>query len=245
MRKLEIFLILAATFVSSCEQQETKSITNEDLTSLKNQFISTLSAAEVDEGPFHFNYEYRTVFFSKEIISLVGELSVHDRLPHGWSKYETKTLYKMNGEFIEVELDDLFRTVKQKEFLRKTCEERLKSNPVTYFSGSDSSRCKLKQEDIHDFVFDDQGLIILFQPYSVGEGSDGPITVRIAFNELQGKCETSSPIYSLLDKALESQDFISSWDKERFSHNLGYYVSIRSRNKQQKVSTVNGRSLFD
>ncbi len=91
MRKLEIFILLTLILLSSCQQQETNPVETDDLTSLKNQFLNTIYAADVDEGPFHFNYKFRTVFFSKEVISLFGQLSVHDRMPHGWKSYEGKT----------------------------------------------------------------------------------------------------------------------------------------------------------
>jgi len=122
----------------------------------------------------------------------------------------------INNRYEVVTLDDLFKTDEQKEFLRAACEKSLKKDPLTYFKGQDPLRTTLTQEDIHTFVMDDQNLIIIFQPYSVGGGADGPFLVKIPFVDLKGHWEGSQPIHTLLQKAIQSGAFTSSWDLEQF-----------------------------
>lgn len=73
----------------------------------------------------------------------------------GWKQYEGKTFCKINDQFKEVILDDLFDMDEQREVLRAACEEHLRNDPISYFSGSDLLRTTLKQEDLHTFVVDD------------------------------------------------------------------------------------------
>ncbi len=113
-------------------------------------------------------------------------------------------------------MDDLFKTDEQKEFLRVICEESLGKDPISYFSGITPLRSKLTHEDLRTFVVDDQHLIIIFQPYSVGGGADGPFLVKIPLDELKDHWETSHPLFSLIDKAINPHKFISSWDLDEY-----------------------------
>jgi hypothetical protein len=208
------WFVASLLLLSSCEQPERAAVDMDDLTTLKKEFLQQILSCNVDEGPFTFSYKFRTIFSSKEVISLLGTLTVHDRLPHGWKYYEGKTFCMINNQQKEVFLNDLFRTHEHKEFLRQTCEKSLKKEPVSYFSGGDPLRETLTQDDIQSFVVDDSHLIIIFQPYTVGGGADGPFVVRIPFTDLQGHWEASHPLPTLIRKVVGSCEFTSSWDQE-------------------------------
>lgn len=184
----------------------------DDLNSIKKDFIQSIFNENFDESPFKINYKLQTTFFSHNLISLFGEIFVHDHLPHGWSYYESKTFYKTNGKFQELTLADLFTTPKQWEFLRIYCENALKKEVASHFSGEEPLYTTLDLEKIQTFVVNEQFLIIVFQPYSVGGGSDGPIHVKIPYNELQDNWSSSHPLTSILTKTLSSGEFTSSWD---------------------------------
>lgn len=221
MYKLVGMVFVVAITLTSCQQQEVKPTKTDDLSSLKNQFLQQISTnSEIEEGPFSFNYRFRTVFFSDDVISLVGELTVHDRLPHGWQLYEGKTLYKIKGRWQKITLDDLFQKKEQKEFLRITCENSLRNDPISHFSGEDPLYTTLKWDDINTFVIDDQYLIIIFQPYSVGGCSNGPIQVRIPFSDLDANWNTTHPFYNLFNQTIESTTYLSSWDEDEFYDQL-------------------------
>src|ERR1700688_814993 len=151
MKRLELH-ILWLFLLSSCEQQEIKPIDMDNLTILKDEFLQQIYTSDVEEGPFSFNYKFKTVFFSKEVMSLFGEFNVHDRLPHGWQYYEGKTICTINNKRKEVSLQDLFPTSEQKEYLRLTCENSLKQDPISYFAGKDPLHTTLALNDIHTFV---------------------------------------------------------------------------------------------
>lgn len=204
-----IIIMLCLFSLSECQQQENKPVHMEDLTGLKNEFIEQIHTCCIDEGPFSFNYTFRTVLFSKQLVSLFGEFNVHDRLPHGWNYYEGKTFYTINNKRKEITLDNLFNTDTQKEYLRHTCESVIKKETTSYFSGKEPLRTNLALKDIHTFVIDDENLIIIFQPYVVGGCCDGPFIVKIPFNELIGRWQAGNP----LEKHLPiTKNFISSWD---------------------------------
>ena len=215
-----LFSVAFPLILLGCECKETQICNIDDLTHLKNEFIQQIYMEDGDGGPFSFNYKFRTIFSSQGVTSLFGELTVHDRLPHGWKYYEGKTFCNINNRRIEVFLKDLFPTDKQKEFLRQICETRLKKNPVSYFSGKEPLHGSLTYDDINTFVIDDQHLIIVFQQYTVGGVADGPFFVKIPFTDLTGHWEDTHPLLSHLKNAVTSQAFTSSWDLEQFYEHL-------------------------
>ena len=203
-------LCIMAFFLSSCAQRQIKPVNVDDLTTLKNEFIQQIHTSDVDEGPFSFNYKFKTVFFSKEVMSLFGEINVQDRLPHGWQYYEGKTLCTVNNQPKEVTLQDLFPTSEHKEYLRQICENSLKQDATSYFAGTEPLCTTLALSDIHTFVINDNNLFIVFQPYRVGGGADGPFIVKIPFSRLKGHWHEAHPLHSLMRNAIESHNFNSS-----------------------------------
>jgi hypothetical protein len=216
MSKLALHL-LSLLFLLGCEQREIKPINMDDLRTLKGEFLQQIYASDVEEGPFNFNYTFRTVFFSKEVVSLFGEINVHDRLPHGWQYYEGKTFCTIDNNRKEVTLQGLFPNTSQKEYLRQICEDSLKQEPTSYFGGKEPFHSSLGIDDIHTFVVDEKNLIIIFQPYRVGGGADGPFVIKIPFTSLKGHWNESHPLHSLMKKAIESYNFTSSWDSDEKS----------------------------
>ena len=210
--RCKLMIIRGALLLSvGCQRQE-KDATIDDLNSIKKDFLLSIVQEDVEESPFHVNYSLRTVFFSKDVVSLFGEVHVYEHLPHPWTRYEGKTLFKIHGKFQEVKFGNLFPTPRQKEFLRKYCEDDLKTQSVSYFSGINPLHTTLKQEDICLFVLDDKFLIILFQSYTVGGLSDGPLHVKVPYETLKKECVSSYLLQSLISKISSSTDYTSSWD---------------------------------
>lgn len=189
---------------------------NHDPSTTKTNFIHTIFDSEVDDSPFSMNYSIRTVLFSKQIISLFGHTNVYTHLPHSWGRYEGKTYCKVNGKFKEITLNDIFTTSEQKEFLRNYCENNLKQRSYWYFGGSEPILTRLDEDAIHTFVIDDESLIIVFSPYSVGNYVDGPHFIQISYEDLKDHWNPKNPIALLLPFT----DFTSSWDLENFYYQL-------------------------
>jgi len=187
----------------------------DDLNGIKKGFLDEIVQEDVIESPFHIGYTFRTVFFSKEVVSLFGEIDVYNHLPHGWKYYEGKTLCKIDGRFREITLDDLFKTSSQKEFLRKYCEENLKceNEQSTYFSGENPLLTVLDRKHLHAFVVDCQFLVLIFQPYCVGGCGDGPFIVKIPYEQLKGHWNSESSLVINLERVISSQSFTSSWEQ--------------------------------
>ncbi len=195
----------------------------DDLSALKKQFIAEVLEGAVDECPFNLSYDLRTVFYSKELISLFGEFHQYTRLPHGWAKYEGRTFYKKNGKFIPLVLNDFISNKDGWEFIRNYCENILKNDPCTYFSGEQPLRTALELKDLNTFTLDDQGLILVFQPYTVAGGTDGPPVVRISWNDIQKVIAPSHPLCAILNEVINSRCFISSWDESSWERSLKEY----------------------
>lgn len=217
--------ILCLFFFFGCQQ---KTNNKDNLTGLKNEFIEQIHTCCIDEGPFSFHYSFRTVLYSKQIVSLFGEFSVHDRLPHGWRYYEGKTFYTENNKRKELCLNDLFKTDAQKECLRQLCENAIKKEECSYFTGKEPLRTILTQNDINTFVVDDKNLIIIFQPYIVGGGADGPFVVKIPYDELTGKWQKGNPLDELLPI---TKNFLSSWDEDNWISDIQEDDSIAYQEK--------------
>lgn len=181
----------------------------DDLSFVKKHFLESISLSEVEEGPFCMHYDLKTVFFSKDVISLFGKISVYEHLPHDWRRYEGKTYVKINGKFKQVFLNDLFITKNQQEFLRATCEKHLKDNSIGYFSKNNPLRTTLDLKEINTFVIDDQFLIILFQPYVVEGGEDVPLVIKISFEQLKDHWNSKNPLFKILKKTITSKAFVT------------------------------------
>lgn len=210
MKIFHLFLLLVFT---ACSSDRVKRF--DSLEEIKKDFIaSILVESSLDEGPFQMNYHLRTILFSDNVVSLMGDVFVFAHLPHGWIRYEGKTYVKTNNLFEEISLNDLFPLPSQKEFLRAYCENFFKQDDnCSYFQGEDCLLDHLDQEIIKLFVVDHESLIIIFQPYAVGGFADGPFTVKIPFHELIGKWQTGNPLERHLPI---TKNFISSWDKKNW-----------------------------
>lgn len=209
MKFLYIFILLF--FCTSCKNKKSF----DDLTFLKKDFIDSIIKENVDESPFFMDYHLKTVFFSKELISLFGELTVYDHLPHGWHRYEGKTYIKIAGKFYEILLNDLFTTPKQKESLRSYCEKNLKikTDKITYFSDEEPLLTKLDFDLINTFVIDEHFLIIIFQRYSVGGLYDTPFVVKIPYEDLKNMWNPNNSLVKIWPKIIHEKEFTSSFDE--------------------------------
>ncbi len=210
---LHVFLVFISFLLNGCQQRNNKEIYDE-LDVAKNDFIISVIEKEVEESPFHFIYSFRTVFFSKDIVSFFGILSVYDQLPHPRWRYEGKNFCRINDKLQEIRLNDLFPTESQREFLRNYCENQIKENDCSYFLGEGAFRDKLEKDEIRTFVIDDRFFIIFFQPYTVGGLIDDQIPwhVKIPYELLEDKWNTSHPLPQLLKKTLASKNYTESWD---------------------------------
>ncbi len=203
---VSLFLIL-----TGCASDTDKSLNN--LTDIKKDFINSIFESCIDEGPFHMDYHLRTIIFSDNVVSLLGEVIVYAHLPHGWSKFESKTYVKVDGSFKEITLNDIFQSPDQRGFLRSYCEDFLKHKCCSYLNDKDPLHDHLDPDYINLFVVDHESLMIIFQPYTVGGLFDEPFMVKIPFTELTGKWQVGNP----LEKHLPiTKNFIASWDKENW-----------------------------
>ncbi len=210
---MNLRLLLFTTILALCGCQSKDDQTN-SLDKLKHTFLTKICEAEVEEAPFDFTYELRTVLFSKDLVSLFGIFHEYTNLPHGHARYEGKTFCRIKGRFEEIAFAELFSTADQKEFLRNYCERELKKEGTSYFSHEDHWKKSLELEDIHTFVIDHRNLIIIFQPYVVGGYADGPFVVKIPFDQLNGHWNATSRLSSMLSQVIASKAFVSCWNED-------------------------------
>lgn len=222
--KITLYLLFFALALTGCSEADR----NLDLTAIKKNFINSIFESYIDEGPFHMNYHIRTILFSDNVVSLLGEIFIYDRLPHGWSKFESKTFVKVNNSFKEITLNDLFRSQNQKEFLRCYCEDffKHKCDQCNYFNDKDPLCDFLDLDYIKLFVVNHESLIVIFQPYTVGGLGDEPFIVKIPFTELAGKWQTGNPLELHLPI---TNNFLSSWDSDKWISDVSEDHSIANQ----------------
>ncbi len=224
MKNVILRSLLLPAFLLGCQTRDSTEEHQQSLSKLKTDFENQILHRGVEEGPFGFSYQYRTVFLSNEVISLFGELSVADRLPRIWKQYECKTLFKDHNNWEEVTLSNLFSSPHKKELLRKACENQLKDNPLSYFSGNTPLYLSLKLDHNPLFVIDHQYLIVIFGPYSVGGCCDGPLTAKIPLSTLQNEWNLKHPLLECVSRAIESRDYITTWETDNeFCNSLYNY----------------------
>jgi hypothetical protein len=217
LKSLECFksalLAFSIMLFIGCQNQD-KTFKVDDLNNIKKNFLSSILESCVEESPFQMSYSLRTIFFSPDLVSLFGVVFVYDHLPHGWWKYEGKTFCRIQGKAKEIKLWELFHSMDQREFLRKYCEDVLKNDSISYFSGDDPLRTRLEYDDIRQFVIDDTSLIVVFQPYTVSGTGDGPMHIKVPYSLLKAHWNSSHPLPQLLEKILASKSYTASWEQE-------------------------------
>lgn len=212
IKKYIIYIALLSLVLGGCKN--TKSASSINLNELQREFLDQIGKEGVEESPFHFQYTLQTVFFSEAVISLFGELQSYDSLPiSGKKRYESKTLCKIGGHWREVLLSDLFPMEEQREFLRAYCERSLKIQPFSYFAAASPLRERLEYQEISGFIVDQKGLVLFFQPYSVGKDSPVPLYVKIPYEYLQSQWNSLHPLPALLNQVISCRSYTAFWDE--------------------------------
>lgn len=124
---------------------------------------------------------------SDNVISLFGQISIYEQLPHERKRYEGLTFYKDQGKFVSISLQELFSTSIEKEWLRNYCEQFLKTDAIvsSYFSSKRPLLTSLDSHLIHTFVLEPEALCIVFQPYTVAGMTDSPPIIKIPYEKLK------------------------------------------------------------
>lgn len=225
MKLLHLFFL--SLVLVSCSSDEDVNL--RDLNSIRRDFINTiLSESFIDEAPLQMNYRLRTILFSDHVISLLGEIFVYAHLPHGWTKYESKTFIKEGNSFKQITLNDLFPLASQKEFLRAYCEDYLKYKDYqhNYFNAANPLSPHLELSSLKLFVVDHESMRIIFQPYTVGGTGDEPFTVKIPFDKLKKIWQQGNPLEKLLLPI--KNKFVASWDSQNWVSEVSTDHSISS-----------------
>lgn len=205
-----LYFLIFFGFLVGCEKNG--EIDVDDLNSEKNDFLSRVFEEELNEGPFFLNYSLSTVFLSKDVVSIFGEFTRYTNFPHDNKRYEGKTFCRVNGKFKSISFEDLFSTSEQKEFVRKYCENALKERSIGYFGEDPPFRNSLDLKEIQTFLIHEDFLVIIFQRYVVAGLNDYPTILKIPYNILKGHIDPNNPLIPLLEKAVASRSFISSWN---------------------------------
>lgn len=210
LKKPGCFLLILLGVLYGCEKNSEIDVDN--LNSEKNEFFTRVFESELGEGPFFLNYSLSTVFLSNDIVSVFGEFTRYTNFPHHSTHYEGKTFCRVNEKFKLIDFDELFTTPKQKEFVRSFCENILKSKSIGYFGEDPPLRDQLDLKDIKTFLIHEHYLVIVFQRYVVAGLTDYPTTLKIPYIVLKDHINPNNPLIPLLEKTVESQSYISSWE---------------------------------
>jgi len=188
---LSLLLLFA---LASCTRPDNDALKN--LNACKQEFIEEILKQSSNESHFQMNYSLTTVLFSDNAISLFGQISIYDHLPHERKSYEGLSFCKTQGKFVSISLQELFSTFTEKEWLRNYCEQFLKTDaiPSSYFSGQSPLLTSLDYNLIHTFVLEPEALCIVFQPYTVAGMTDSPPIIKIPYEKLKVHWNPSNPL---------------------------------------------------
>ncbi len=213
---ISLLLLFALT---SCDKPDNDSL--KSLNACKQEFIKEILKQSPDESPFHMSYSLTTILFSDHAISLFGQISVYDHLPHERKRYEGLTFYKNQEKFISLSLQELFSTSIEKEWLRNYCEQFLKTDAIisSYFSGKTPVLTSLDYNLIHTFVLEPEALCIIFQPYTVAGMTDSLPIIKIPYEKLKVHWNPFNP----LAKCVPFSQITVSWPQ--ISEESGEFVS--------------------
>jgi hypothetical protein len=188
---ISLFLLFA---LASCTKPANDPLKN--LNGCKQEFIKEILKKSSNESPFYMSYSLTTVLFSDNTISLFGQISIYDQLPHEQKRYEGLTFYKTQGKFVSLSLHELFSTPTEKEWLRNYCQQFLKTEAIasSYFSGKTPLLTSLDYNLINTFILEPEALCIIFQPYTVAGMTDSPPIIKIPYNKLKAYGNPSNPL---------------------------------------------------
>ena len=180
--------------LASCTKPDNDPL--KSLNACKQEFVKEILKQSSNESPFHMSYSLTTVLFSDNAISLFGQISIYDHLPHERKRYEGLTFYKDQGKFVSISLQELFSTSIEKEWLRNYCEQFLKTEAIAsfYFSGKTPLLTSLDYNLIHTFILEPEALCIIFQPYTVAGMTDTHPIIKIPYEKLKVHWNPSNPL---------------------------------------------------
>jgi hypothetical protein len=186
-----LLLLFALT---SCTKPDNDPLKN--LNACKQEFINEILKQSSNESPFHMSYSLTTTLFSDNVISLFGQISIYDHLPHERKRYEGLTFFKTQGKLVSISLQELFSTSIEKEWLRNYCEQFLKTDAIasSYFSGKTPLLTCLDYNLIHAFILEPEALCVIFQPYTVAGMTDSPPVIKIPYEKLKVHWNPSNPL---------------------------------------------------
>lgn len=159
--------------------------------------ISKSLAKKTKEGfrnfKFDFNAEYinnvNLAYVSSKLLMFIENHYIYEGGAHGNTILSTRAFLLQNGEELATNIEELFDMQKQNEILA------LLTKKLKY------QKDKLYDLPLHTmpdiFVFDDSGVILMWQLYKIAPYSSGIIKVHINFKELAPFVKKDS-VYSFL-----------------------------------------------
>ena len=155
---------------------------------LHDIFVQEMSAPqeelwEEDADERTLRYDLNLVYSTPALMSFYGSKYQYCGGAHGSVRYITKTFWQQDNTIRELSLDDLFLP-DFREWLFQYCEDYFKLNRCGYYDTDDHSWVGFNPKDLDAFLLTKQGLLLIFQNYTVNGYTDYPMTLLIPYTKL-------------------------------------------------------------
>lgn len=153
-------------------------------TFLKEVITPIHDLGEDDAGCRSMYYTLHLVHESPNLLEFYGHKYQYTGGVHGSMQYITKVFWQNGNNISEITLDDLF-TPSGKDALFEYCHHYFKENKWGYYSYDDLEDWDpFQPHHLDDFLLTKEGLLLIFQDYTLFGLLDDPLTFSLPFAQI-------------------------------------------------------------
>ena len=138
-------------------------------------------------------YDISIKYFSRQLISLLGEVYSYTGGAHGNTGYKSLTFYYRQKDFVPVTLSDLFlEDTNYTKQLSSYCIDELKKQEAGWVINGDLK--SLDETDLVTFTINEHAITFYFAPYHVGCYAEGTHIVHVPYSAIREIIDPAGPL---------------------------------------------------
>ncbi len=148
-----------------------------------SQPVKELCEEDADERKLF--YDLHLVYTSSRLLEFYGSHYQYTGGAHGSKKFITRVFWQNNDTILLLTIDDILLP-HGKDWLFHYCHNYFKENHWGYYSDTDIDDWDpFEPRHLDSFLLTDEGLLLIFQNYTVCGLMDEPITFLISYDKLR------------------------------------------------------------
>ena len=128
-------------------------------------------------------YDLHLVYDSSHLLEFYGHKYRYTGGVHGGTLYVSRVFLQNGNDIQELTIDNLLLP-EGRDFLFRYCRNYFKENRCGYYDDDKLSWDPLEPEHIDSFLLTKEGLLLIFQNYTVSGLEDEPITLLIPYAQI-------------------------------------------------------------